>query len=318
MNNSIKNPKLIAAFFFLLFLISFAGCGKRSKTELTYRPPVAPLQFHCSRQSGGLWKIGGGAVTQAGIFGVEQTFDMRDEFTYLILRDRKEGTDQVFKIATKGYVELHTKGEHKLRVQREENKVVVDVETLAGSFDFKVFPDSEAVARVVLGRFQPDLVVFTDRRLAIEYGSIFQADEYLSLDAIQSVTYQKGFNTRTLIFNWKPGIQSQSHPFAVALAERGNADQHAQALRQALSEFAPEVSFNHSRDKMVATVLWAWFGLGGIAMVVSVLVMKLARDEKRTGKGCLGMLLFGGGLVVGATALIILMIDWETAINILA
>lgn len=326
---------LKAPFILSCLLLSFslvAGCGKKSKTSVDFRPAGTPLSFKCSRQADGLWTVSGGIVTQVGIISIEQTFDMRDEFTYLVFRDRAKGTDQVFKLATKGYVELHTVGEHKIRVQREENKVLIDVETLSGSFDLNVYPDSEAVARIEFGNGQPDFVFFTDKRLAVEYQSVIWSDDSLPLGAIQSVTFEKGLNARTLVFNWKPNVEVRPQPFQVVLTDIQTAEKNFLALQNAFAEYAPDVKFEQrssSRGVVSAFILalislpgtlllikWVWIGYRAFNEVSFMDTWRGVRDNEKN-KGCAGCLLLPVSVSLLCVSLHFLWLDLDFVKSVL-
>jgi hypothetical protein len=251
------NWQLALRLLMLLIFTSavFSGCGKKDKTRITFRPNVAPLSFSFSRQESGLWSASAGVITSYGILSIEQEFDRREEFTYIVFRDRAKGTDQVFKVGSKGYVELHTIGEHKLKMQREENKIVVDNEAISGTVEVNIYPDSQAVVRVEFVN-GPDFVLFTDRRLNVEYNSLIWSDDSLLLDTVQSVTYHKGLNYRRLVFDLKSDIKGQSTPLAVDLPTRGgNIEKDLQSLQSAFSQVAPNIRFERISHKGFAASL---------------------------------------------------------------
>lgn len=303
----------------LLLSLALAGCGKKSKTSLTYVPHGVPVAIKCSRQADGLWTLSGGLITHVGIFSIEQSFDTRDEFTYLVLRDRAKGTDQVFKLATKGYVKLHTVGEHRIQVERDDNKVVIDVETVSGAFGFDVFPDSEAVARVEFGSGQPDFVLFSDRRLAVEYQSYIWSDDSLPLDSVQSITYRKSFGSRALVFDWKPAAKDHPEPFQVNLTDRLTAEQNFSALQRALAQAAPHVQFKRSTDTQFVAAVWAALagsGLFTLAMVAAAVYS--FRVNGKVGWGCVGLYFTFCSALGCFVLLLILSFDWEVASGVFA
>jgi hypothetical protein len=267
-----------------------------------------------SREGDGLWKASGGFVTQYGVFAIAQSFDTRDQFTYLILRDRAKGTDQVFKLATKGYVELHTIGEHRIRLEREENKLIVDVETTSGTIAFDVYPDSQAVTRIELGHDQPDFVFFTDKRLAVEYDSYIWSDASIQLDSIQTVTYQKTFGNRSLIFDLKPEITDHPpQPFVVKLTDIPTADKNVLALESALAQFAPKVTLQRTIITTYAQFLWLLVFLTGAVMIGAGTVVIYNSFRKKLGWTLLALLPFCGFALIVVLLSIILNIDWEVA-----
>lgn len=307
------NLKLTTFLLLLLLLLSLAlsGCGGGAKTTGYYKTPFVPVEVKLSRQANGLWTAGGGLATPVGTFGIEQTFDTRAEFTYLVLRDRARGTDQVFKLATRGYVEFHMVGEHRMRVDRQDNKLTVDVDTLAGSFDFKVYPDSEAVARVEFGDGEPDFVVFNDRRLAVDYQSILWENDWVSLDSVEKVVYRKGYRDRALVFHWKPEVRDQP-PFEVSLGDWPSCEKNFQALHAAVGEFAPHVRFERGLNAPVALTLWVSLGLNGL-LALSMLGLTVYNflTSAKHGWGCLGLFGLCGSLVACAGLLFVMALDWD-------
>ncbi|HRH40525.1 MAG TPA: hypothetical protein PKY82_02690 [Pyrinomonadaceae bacterium] len=234
--------------FFIFANFSFAFQVDRSKTTFEYRPNVIPVSLQIKKTDDGLWSVSGGVITPVGIFAIEHTFDVKDKFTYLVLRDRAKGTDQVFKIGMTGYVELHTKGEHKLRIQRDDNKVVVDVDTISGSFELLVYPESQAVARVSLGTGEPNIVITSDKRLIVEYESIILNDPSFPLESLESITFRKSFLTRRLYFNWKSGIKDTPPQFFFDFLKRSDAEPGFADLQTAFATYAPNIKFEKSES----------------------------------------------------------------------
>ena len=242
--------KRINYLMILVFLtpILFSSCGKKDKTRITFQPNVAPLAFSFTRKEEGLWSAGTGIATPYGIFMIEQEFDRREDFTYIVFRDRAKGIDQVFKVGSKGYIELHTLGEHKLRLQREENKIVIDDEAITGTITVEIYPDSQAVAKIEFTD-GPDVVLFSDKRLKVEYNSLLWSDDALLLDSIQSVTCEKGMNYRMLTFNWKQTIKDKTVPLTVMLLPKGNIEQDILSLQSAFNQVAPHVEFKRTYNR---------------------------------------------------------------------
>lgn len=281
------------------------GCGGKGSTTVTYRPSQLPLEIRLKQEDGGLWTVSGGLVTPAGVFAIEQQFDMREQFTYIVLRDQSKGTDQVFKVGATGYVELHTTGEHKLRIKREDKKIIVDVDTLSGTIDVLVFPESSAIGRIDFGQDDPDIVVFDDRRLVIEYPSIFSSSDSLNLDAIQSVTLRRTLHHKSVVFTWKSATEHE--PLELSLADQANADRNFSELQSTLKAIAPGVRFERQTPASGTIV----------ALLCTVLVVGitgLGVGLLRSGgvlKGCLGTLVVVVFGLTSACSLIYLLSDLE-------
>jgi hypothetical protein len=295
----------------LSFVLAFNGCGKKSRTQVSYRPNNAPLVFSCSRQGDGLWTLSGGVVTQVGIFSIDQTFDTRDPYTYIVFRDRTKGTDQVFKLGTRGYVELHTVGEHTIRIEHDEEKTIIDVATVSGSFDLNVYPDSQATTRIEIGQGQPDLVVFTDRRIAVEYNSYIWNDISLPLDSIDNITYRKGMQDRALVFSWKPEVINHPAPFELTLKDSASAEKYFLDLQTALAQVAPHVQFRRSTHGPIGH--WIILGISSILGLFGLTVGIRNYRRSRIAWGCLSFTIWLGSSYVALLSFTLVVTDWEVA-----
>jgi hypothetical protein len=91
-----------------LLAVLLTGCDGKGSTKLSYSAPIAaPLGISFSIDKDGSWVAAAGIATPVGTFAIEHTLESRDAFTYIVLRNREKGTDQVFKIGTTGYVDIH-------------------------------------------------------------------------------------------------------------------------------------------------------------------------------------------------------------------
>jgi hypothetical protein len=165
-------------------LMLIAGCGGKGSTKLTYGLPAAPLQFSIAMDKDGICTVGGGIVSSVGTFAIEHSFPTREELTYIIIRNRTRGTDTVFKISESGFVDLHAVGDHTFRMHREDNNFYFDITSEWGTLDFKAYPSQTAIARVDFGEQHPDAVVTNDRKLILEYPSIFKSSDTIYLDTM--------------------------------------------------------------------------------------------------------------------------------------
>ncbi|MGH1395448.1 MAG: hypothetical protein ACRAVC_15655, partial [Trichormus sp.] len=99
--NRAKHPwklLVVSVLSFLLCITLLAGCGEKDKTTVGWNP-TAPVGIYLSREAKGLWKISSNIplpVKELGVFSIAHQFDVRDDYTYIIIRDKKNGTEQVF------------------------------------------------------------------------------------------------------------------------------------------------------------------------------------------------------------------------------
>ena len=231
-----------------------AGGGKKATTETLRRPHAAPLIFKCGRQNDGLSTPGGAAFgLPYDIAAVEQIFDAPAKLVQHRLSDRKKGFVQLFKPEIKGYIEIHTKGEHNLGFQRFDHHVTVDVKSISGGFDIDVFPDSQAHTGIELGNRQPGYVIYTEKILAVKRDSVLLNDESLP-DSIQNKTGQKGLDARVYVFNRKE-IKNQTRPFKLILSDFNISEVCFLAFQKITGKNASRIIFKRKTGKDFAVFL---------------------------------------------------------------
>jgi hypothetical protein len=247
------------------------GCQKHDTTTVGWHPS-SPVGINFTWSGDGLYKVSLGVpvaalgapvgvdvpVQAAGVFTIEHEFDLRQDATYIIIRNRAKGIDQVFQVGVRGYVELDLSGEHKLLLHNEgENKFVIEDISLT-PIHLQFFPQGEerATASIHGG---PEFVFLTDHRLHIQYPSlshfglngagmlqslIYHKDDAFSLDSVDSIVFKREYQVSQLIFNWKPQAANAEPPLVVELP-RGGYPLVDEVLRfdQLVKTVKPEVSF---------------------------------------------------------------------------
>ncbi|MDF5718330.1 MAG: hypothetical protein PUP93_31810 [Rhizonema sp. NSF051] len=227
------------------------------------------------REVKGLWKFSVSAplpIDNLGVFSIDHEFDFRDDYTYIIIRNRKNGTEQVFKLGIdKGKVKLHLTGTHDLTLQPEkDNKIIVDDDALSGSMTILIYPNGQKLADVPF-EDGPEFVFLTDNRLHIEYpslshsirderlnldiSSLFRQDDSISLNSVEKVTFKRDLYVCQLIFNWKPEIKANQQPLVIELPKKGKSTiKNIQELQKTLAILAPKVQFtsDYSNPNMVS------------------------------------------------------------------
>lgn len=217
------------------------GCDGDS-TRASYQSPI-PLGITLSKSPDGDWTVAAGIATPVGTFGIEHTFVAEGGYSYLVLRDRKKGTDQVFKMAADGYLTAHAVGDHWIRMSRDGRKWVLDIDTIEGTLDIKVYPNSSEIAHVVFSKDEPTLSVSTDQKLTIKRPGWFGSKEEISLDSLSSVEWEKSeFDApRILRFNWKHKVAQE--PLVIPIAATAKVDGDASILRSAIGQISPGVTW---------------------------------------------------------------------------
>jgi len=240
-------------------MVFVAGCGGKGSTKVSYQtPPFSPFKISFTMNQKGVWEVDVGIATPVGIFSISQEFGSRGDFTYIVLRDRAKGTDQVFKMGVTGYVDIHTVGEHKIRLQQEDNRWIIETETISGRLEFEVHPSSTAIARVDFGPSDPDIVVSTNRTIVIEYAGIFSSPRTVPLDSIASITLTRmSPHAPTLSFQWKEGA-THDELADIAIGDSDHVDANFAALEQAISKVVDHVTFEQSTNWLGSICLWCF------------------------------------------------------------
>ena len=249
-------------------LLLGAGCGGKGSTDFKYRgPEVAPIGISFTKAEDGLWKASAGIVTSVGTFSIERTFDYRDEFTYIVLRNRDKGVDQIFKVSTSGYVDVHAVGDHRLRIQREGNQWIIDTQTISGHLDINVYPSSSAIARVDFGDNDIAMIVHSDRKIIIEQPSRFFQSKAIQIDSIKSIGLhtQAIFGVNVLSFDPKPGVPEPTYVYQLTPSAGPSLEHNLAIVESTPSRFAPHVHI-YRRTSYVLAMNFIFASIGAIAV----------------------------------------------------
>ncbi len=256
--------KQLASFLLSLLLCAtlFSGCGQKDKTTIGWKP-AAPLSVSLTREEKGLWRLSTTVplpYKDLGVFSIDHRLDVRDEYTYIVIRDRKSGTEQVFQLGvSKGKVKLHIVGEHNLTLQPEENnKIVIDHEIRSGEMKIEIYPDGQKLASVIFEN-GTEFVFLSDQRLHIEYGSLansikreklpdlqslFRSDDSISLKSLDRVAFKRDLGISQLEIDWKPEIKANQEALVVELPKkRKSLITNVEELRSTFKTLAPAVQF---------------------------------------------------------------------------
>lgn len=227
-----------------LLISLLAGCGGKGSTKLSYSPPASPTVISFSADKDGNWTIAAGLATPMGTFSIEHTFETRDDFTYVVLRNRDKGTDQVFKIGSAGHVDLHVIGEHKLRMQREGNKWIIDTQTISGTLEVAVYPSDSAIRIGFGGYGDPTFKLTTDRMLVVEYP--FFSSRSIPLDSVERITLNKmsGYEEQHLEVAWRDAIDDK--PLSISLSDRPDLSANFATFRNAVASIDGRILFTTS------------------------------------------------------------------------
>jgi hypothetical protein len=261
----------LAVFAASTFCVSITGCGKsRGTTKLTYSPPAAPLALSFTSDSQGNWTVAAGIATPLGTFSIEHQFARQPENTYIVFRDRKKGTDQVFALSTKTYVEIYTKGEHRLLIHREENKFIIDAETISGTITAKLHNLDSYVGRITWDSADyPDLVITYERLLVVDNTVLGKDATHVSLDSVKRIDLVGSMFQYALVVNWKDGIQNE--PAWLAYPNDDAARVKFAMLQDTIKSVAPDVTFStyHSYGRSFCEAVGAIVALAFILLLIA-------------------------------------------------
>lgn len=235
MTTQLTRQFVLAAPVAMLALL--AGCDGDS-TRASYQAPI-PLGITLSKSLDGDWIVAAGIATPVGTFGIEHTFVAEGGYSYLVLRDRKKGTDQVLKMAADGYLTAHAVGDHWIRMSREGKKWVIDINTVEGTIDIKVYPNSTEIAHIVFSKDEPTVSISTDQKLTIKQPGWFASKQEVCLDSLSSVEWEKScFDAPNMLrFKWKDKVAQD--PIAIPIVATAKVDGDFSMLKGAIEQINP-------------------------------------------------------------------------------
>ena len=289
------------AYFFLTLLISssVAGCGGKGSTKLSYSAPIVPIGISFAVDSDGAVSVAGGIATPVGTFAIEHSFPTRQEMNYIVFRNRRLGTDQVFKIGTDGHVDLHLQGEHNLRITRDGRAFVIDADTISGRIDVSVTPSGSAVARVDWGANKPDFVITSSRHLLIEYPSMFVRTEKIPLDTIETLELHNSWPSGEYSLRLHKKIKSETtRPILFLGKDRNLVHANWSALKASIDHLGNPPRFVTRQNS------WGMplgFGLLGLTSTSCIFVGHRTRDNSTKGL-CWFIGIFCGVIILGVTS----------------
>lgn len=226
----------------LPMVVVLGGCDD-STTRVSYQTPVAPLGISLARNADGDWTVAAGIATSVGMFGIEHTFVAEGGYAYLVIRDRKKGTDQVFKMATDGYLTAHAVGDHYIRMSREGKKWVIDIDTVEGTLDIKVYPNSSEIAHIVFSSAEPTITVSTDQTLTIKPPGWFTSKQKVSLDSVAQVEWSKSLLCGPTELRLKYKDKVAESPTVIPVVHSAKVDGDYAILKGAVKEINPDIKF---------------------------------------------------------------------------
>jgi hypothetical protein len=181
--------------------------------------------------------------------------------TYVIFRNRARNSDQVVVIDAVGdFVQRRGAVAHTESWQIGDNVKEIDVEDAHSPVQVEVIPKTVEVLRLKCGPNEPSIVLYSDRRLMIDYPALFSINDRFQLSDLRSVRLEKAFvlgNTQAR-FVRKDGKE--------VLVEYANADQAEHAYEElwpALKAMAPHVDCGTERNWKI---LAAAIGIGVIVL----------------------------------------------------
>lgn len=260
-------------------LLATLGCGGKGSTSFSYSTP-GPVGITFAVDGGGNANVSGGFATLLGRFSVNHSFSKRSDYSYIILRDRNRGTDQVFKISKTGYLEVKTSGEHVIRVEQADDAFVLDIQQISGTFEVTAYPSDTTIARIDFGPYDPDIVVTKNRNIIVEHWNVFRSNQTISIDSLKSVQLNEqsvGTGPATLVFNWKDTVEGE--PIEVSIQNSDEVKDNFAMLRSATRQVSYGVDFNEGASHAILIFLLICPGIP-IAMILLPIAFSIYSANK--------------------------------------
>ncbi len=165
-------------------------------TLLAARPAAADEQqagqatFTASGSNGTISCSGSAKLT--GSFPLAGFVPKLPHLTYVIFRNAPRNLDQVVTIDALGdFIEQRGAVRQTEQHRPHENVHVIDVADINNPVVVEVVPKSVEVLHLTFGKDEPALVLYSDRRLMIDYPSFFSINDRFALADLRSVRLEK-------------------------------------------------------------------------------------------------------------------------------
>jgi hypothetical protein len=133
-----------------------------------------------------------GSAKPAGTFPLAGFIPKLPHITYVIFRDTPRNQDHVVTVDALGdFVEQRGAVRQTEGHRPHENVHVIDVADINNPVVVEVIPKSVEVLRLTFGKDEAALVLYSDRRLMIDYPSFFSINDRLTLSELRSVRLEK-------------------------------------------------------------------------------------------------------------------------------
>ena len=146
MSKCLKKPSLVLTLIALAFGPATTAVAQ-DRTELTYRPPLIPLELAIDSSGTPSVKFSPEVATPLGTFGVghgSSSIEANQDF-YIVFRTKKR--ESVYCVGTHGKLRLHADGKHQIEISRHKrfaNTLVVDISSVRGTVKAEFVPDAES------------------------------------------------------------------------------------------------------------------------------------------------------------------------------
>lgn len=250
-----------------LITLSLTGCDGGTASYTT--PELLPIRVSLTIDQDGVWSCGAGLWTPVGTFSIGREFGSDRRASYVIIRDRSRGTDQVFRLSAAESLRIYAVGEHTimLQPQRDRNKWVVETASSSGSLDFEIVYAAREIAFADCGGSNPRFGITSDRRICYEPSGWFSQDREFSVDSIRSITYYKNVGIREIRIDWKEPISDQ--PFIVSLSDDEMLDPGIDQLEQAINKIDKNVVFERESGYWWSVPVFAIVGFTCALIIIA-------------------------------------------------
>jgi hypothetical protein len=204
-----------------------------------------------------------GSAKAAGTFPIAGFIPKLPHLTYVIFRNTPRNVDQVVIIDALGdFIERRGSVQQTEGHRPGENVHVIDVADVHNPVVVEVVPKSVAVLRLTFGKEEPAVVLYSDRRLMIDYPSFFSINDRFTLSELRSVHLEKPF----LVGQTKARfVLRGGKEVEVAYADPGQAERAYEELWPVLRAMAPSLDCGAARTW---TPLLVGVGVGVFLLLV--------------------------------------------------
>jgi hypothetical protein len=206
-----------------------------------------------------------GSAKFAGAFPLGGFDPKLPHVTYVIFRNRARNSDQVVAIDAVGdFTQRRGAVTHTESYQIGDNVKVIEVEDAQSPVYVEVKPQTVEVLRLKCGPKEPSIVLYSDRRLMIDYPAMFTINDRFQLSELRSVRLEKAFVIGQTQARF---VRTNGKEVVVEYANTEQAEHAYEELWPALKAMAPHIDCGTERN---------WKLLVGVVILGIIILFAIA------------------------------------------